>query len=337
MAEKSPVEPIHVHFVLLPDSLILDWAGPAEALRMANQALQLRGEGPAFILHFVSPAAQTRSSVGACISGLITLPDTGVLAQGSHWIVLVGQAGASIELDSPGARVVLHWLRALRLQTGRLELVCICSGAIIAARAGLLAQHRVTTHHQHLDELRNTEPACDVVQNRVFVIDTPVCTSAGVTTGLDLMLYRIGQTCGPVLAAQVAQTMVLPLRRGPHDPELSPFLQHRNHLHPAVHRVQDAVGEQPRKDWTLPRMAQIAFVTPRHLGRLFAEHAHTTPQNYVRNIRLALSEHALKMGKNVQQAADIAGFHSDTQLRRAWHAAGKIGTPSACASQSLKL
>ena len=33
---RSP--PWEVLFLLLPDSLILDWAGPAEALRIANKA-----------------------------------------------------------------------------------------------------------------------------------------------------------------------------------------------------------------------------------------------------------------------------------------------------------
>lgn len=37
-------------------SLILDWAGPAEALRIANQIRRAQGHAPAFELHFVSPA-----------------------------------------------------------------------------------------------------------------------------------------------------------------------------------------------------------------------------------------------------------------------------------------
>ena len=72
--------------------------------------------------------------------------------------------------------------------------------------------------------------ACDVVANRVFLMDGPVSSSAGVTTGIDLFLHRITAVCGPALAAQVAQAMVVALRRGPNDPELSPFLCHRNHL-----------------------------------------------------------------------------------------------------------
>jgi len=155
-----------------------------------------------------------------------------------------------------------------------------------------------------------------------------VYSSAGVTTGIDLMLHRIGQTCGEAVAAQVAQTMVVALRRGPQDPELSPFLAYRNHLHPALHRVQDAVSSQPAQDWHLARMAQVACTSPRHLTRLFMLHAGIAPLQYLRRIRLAVAQTALQSGRNVTQAAALAGFGSDTQLRRAWHQLGESGTPS---------
>ena len=80
MAEKPRLiapsgAPVNVHFVMLDDSLVLDWAGPAEALRIANQCLHSRGSPPAFALHFVGPRPQARSSVGAQLTGLAPLPD----------------------------------------------------------------------------------------------------------------------------------------------------------------------------------------------------------------------------------------------------------------------
>lgn len=121
----------------------------------------------------------------------------------------------------------------------------------------------------------------------MFVEDGPVHSSAGVTTGMDLTLHLIARHCGPAIAAQVAQTMVMPLRRGPHDPELSPFLASRDHLHPALHRVQDAVSQQPAHGWNLPRMAEVSHTSPRHLTRLFTQHAGIAPLHYLRSIRLA--------------------------------------------------
>lgn len=321
----QPHDPIHVYFALLPGSLVLDWAGPAEALRIANQVLVNQGQPERFVQHFVSPTPQSKTSVGALLTGLEPLPAT---LPAPAWVVLVGLAGPRINVGSDEARALLHWLRGLRPAAGRLELLTICAGSVLAAHAGLLTGRRATTHHQHLDELAAVDPRCDVVANRVFVADGAIHSSAGVTTGIDLLLHRISDTCGPALAAQVAQAMVVALRRGPDDPEFSPFLHHRNHLHPALHRVQDAVGQQPQADWNVPAMARVAHTSPRHLTRLFIEHAGIAPLSYLRRIRLATAEAALQSGQNVTQAALMAGFSSDTQLRRAWHQFGRQGTPS---------
>ncbi|WP_342618059.1 helix-turn-helix domain-containing protein [Rhodoferax sp. GW822-FHT02A01] len=314
-----------VVFLLLPESLILDWAGPAEALRIANDILLAQGQAEPFRLRYVSPLPQTMSSVGVAIAGLEPLPATLPLPT---WVVVVGQPGPFIDVESPAMRSALEWLSGLRLQNGTLELLAICAGTVLAAHAGLLNRRRATTHHQHLEELQSVAPTCQVVSNRVFVEDAPVFSSAGVTTGIDLVLHRIGALCGPALAAQVAQTMVVAMRRGPQDPELSPFLSYRNHLHPALHRVQDAIGSAPANDWNLEAMAQVAHTSPRHLTRLFVEHAQVAPLAYLRQIRLAVAQSALRSGRNVTQAAEMAGFGSDTQLRRAWRQFGVHGTPS---------
>jgi len=328
----DPQPLIRVAFVLLPHSLALDWAGPAEALRIANQVLRSQGQPERFALEFVGPDPQTMSSVGLQLAGLAPLPippnQRGTADARPLWVVLVGQPGQTIRVDNDATRSALHWLRGLRLAPGVVELVSICAGSVLAAHAGQLAGHRATTHHQHLDELRQVEPRCDVVANRVFVEDAPVYSSAGVTTGIDLMLHRIGTVCGPALAAQVAQTMVVALRRGPQDPELSPFLAYRNHLHPALHRVQDAVSEMPASGWTVPGMAEVAHTSPRHLTRLFLEHTGIAPLQYLRRIRLAVAQTALQSGHSVGRAAEVAGFSSDTQLRRAWQQFALAGTPS---------
>jgi len=320
--------PIRVVFVLLERTLALDWAGPAEALRIANQLCVASGQPAPFALEFVSPQPDAVSSVGVTLSGLAPLPVDLADGAAAAWVVLLGQRGERIDVSGADTQAVLHWLRALPLAAGRIELMTICAGTLLAAHAGVLAGRRATTHHHHLDELRAVAPDCEVVSNRVFVLDPPLYSSAGVTTGIDLVLHRIAQTCGEPLAAQVAQSMVVALRRGPHDPELSPFLAYRNHLHPALHRVQDAISKRPGLEWDVPRMAAVAHASPRHLTRLFVDHAGIAPLGYLRRIRLASAQLALASGANVTQAAEASGFGSDTQLRRAWRQFGLAGSPS---------
>ncbi|MEJ6024004.1 GlxA family transcriptional regulator [Ramlibacter sp. PS4R-6] len=317
--------PIPVWFVLLPGSLVLDWGGPAEALRIANQCLAERGEAQRFELRFIGPETAPVTSVGIAVTGVDPLPES--LPEGS-WLVLVGMPGRQFDPTQPGAPETLRWLQQQRPGQRGLRIVTVCAGSLIAAHAGLLDGRRATTHHQHLEELRKVAPSCDVVGNRVFVLDGDVASSAGVTTGIDLALHLIAQECGAPLAARVAQTMVVALRRGPNDPELSPFLAHRGHVHAALHRVQDAVCAEPQQDWTLARMAAVGHTSARHLTRLFVEHAGTAPMVYVRRIRLALAQAALASGQGVTRAAEIAGFSSDTQLRRAWRSLGLAGRPS---------
>jgi transcriptional regulator GlxA family with amidase domain len=79
-------------------------------------------------------------------------------------------------------------------------------------------------------------------------------------------------------------------------------------------------------------MAEVGHTSPRHLTRLFVEHAGTAPLLYVRRIRLALAQAALASGQGVTRAAELAGFSSDTQLRRAWHRLGMAGRPSDAAA-----
>jgi transcriptional regulator GlxA family with amidase domain len=322
---------IDVFFVLLPGSLILDWAGPAEAFRIANQVLKAGGKRSRFRLRFIGPAPDAPTSVFINVTGIEPLP---AALPDPSWLLLVGMPGVRIDTQAPAARVTIDWLRGLRPGQDHLHLVTICAGALLAAHAGLLNGRRATTHHQHLDELREAAPGCEVVANRVFVIDGAVASSAGITTGIDLALHLITQQCGAALASQVAQTMVVALRRGPNDAELSPFLAYRNHLHAALHRVQDAVSDQPQLDWNVTRMAEKGHTSARHLARLFMAHADIAPLDYLRRIRLAAAQAALQSGRSVTQAAELAGFTSDTQLRRAWRQYGLDGTPSS-ANRSL--
>ena len=197
-------------------------------------------------------------------------------------------------------------------------MVAICSGALLAARAGLLDARRCTTHHELLSALRALAPDAQVIDNRVFVVDGPVASSAGITAGIDLALHLIAEECGEALAASVAEDMVVYLRRSPRDPELSPFLVHRRHLHAVVHRVQDAIITKPERDWDMAALAAVGHATERHLLRLFIDHAGVSPLHYLRLIRLERARQSLERGASVTRAAEVAGFRSGLQLRRAW-------------------
>src|SRR5436305_12831645 len=93
---------------------------------------------------------------------------------------------------------------------------------------------------------------------------------------------------------------------------------HRRHLHPPVHRVQDAIVSEPERDWDMASLAQIGNAAERHLLRLFIDNAGISPLHFLRLIRLERARQSLEFGATVTRAAAVAGFGSDVQLRRAW-------------------
>jgi transcriptional regulator GlxA family with amidase domain len=302
------VPPREVVFVILPDVVLLDLAGPVDAFRNAND----RAPG-SYRLRFVGAEPSAPTAAGLCFSGLEPLPPR--LAPGTI-LVLTGIAGAAIDTQQSATRQVIEWLRGTANPT---QLLCVCAGSVLAARAGLLAGRECTTHHAHLEELRRAEPRARVLDNRVFVEDGPVFTSAGVTAGLDLALHVIGRQLGPRVAAEIARELVVYLRRAGTDPALSPWVMHRNHLHPAVHRVQDAVTRDPAARWSSAQLSAVACTSARNLSRLFAEHAHCSPLDYVQLIRFAFAKQLVMQSRlDLEHVASRAGFRSAQHLRRVW-------------------
>ncbi|CAM8665869.1 COG4977 Transcriptional regulator containing an amidase domain and an AraC-type DNA-binding HTH domain [Comamonadaceae bacterium] len=299
--------PLHIYLVLTPNVLMLDYAGPAEALRMA------RDMGAPIALHACGPQGDIPTSLNTGLTGLEALPSA--LPERSL-VLVVGNSNEAVDYATDAARTVVHWLKALPPGT---RLASICSGALLLAQAGCLDGRHCTTHHTLIADLQALAPRAQVVSDRIFVDDGEVLTSAGITTGIDLALYLIEQEAGAELAARVARRLVMYQRRGTHDPQVSPWLAHRNHMHPAVHRAQDAVAREPQRNWTLAELADVACVSPRHLTRLFAQHAGISVVVYQQQLRIARAKQLLAQhGWPVERVAEACGFASARDLRRVW-------------------
>jgi transcriptional regulator GlxA family with amidase domain len=97
-------------------------------------------------------------------------------------------------------------------------------------------------------------------------------------------------------------------------------LQGRNHIHPAVHRVQDAIAADLTKSWSLSALARLAGASDRHLSRLFQEHVGMSIPEYSNRLRVAYAQELLRETRfDMERVAEQSGFSSTRQLRRAWH------------------
>ena len=311
---------IPVYVVLPPRLLLLDVAGPLEVLRRANH-LQ---SGAYFEVRYIGPSSSLRTSISLTVTGIQPLPD---VVPESAWIVLAGDveellcsggsARESSRADEADEKAIVKWLRDSILPGHKL--ISICSGALLAGRAGLLDGRACTTHHSCCDELAKLAPLARVLDNRLYVEDGNCYSSAGITTGVDLMLQLVGQLIGQVNAVAIARYLVVYLRRSGGDPQLSPWLEGRNHMHPAVHRVQDMIAADPTKSWNVSKLARMVGLSNRHLSRLFHEHVGMSFMDYNNRLRIGLARELLSQTRlDMERIAERAGFSSSRQLRRAW-------------------
>jgi transcriptional regulator GlxA family with amidase domain len=312
---------IPVFVALPPRLLLLDIAGPLEVLRQANRVQEL----VRFDVRYVGPNPELLTSIGITLASIDPLPRE---LPPEAWVVLAGDVenvmqsgggtgpGKSRE-DETDEEAIVAWLKQA-IRPGH-RLISICTGALMAARAGLLDGHACTTHHLSCAELAAIAPKATVLENRLYVEDGERYSSAGITAGIDLMLHLVHECTNQSCAIAVARYLVVYLRRSGADPQLSPWLEGRNHLHPAVHRVQDTIANDLRKAWTLKRLAKVAGASERHLSRLFHEHAGMSIADYSNRLRVALAQELLReTNLDMEHVAEQAGFSSTRQLRRAW-------------------
>jgi transcriptional regulator GlxA family with amidase domain len=99
------------------------------------------------------------------------------------------------------------WIRRVAGQAK--TVASVCTGALLLARAGLLANRRATTHWASLDLLASLDPTITVKRDRRYVSDG-IVTSAGVAAGLDMAFAIVESVCGKVVADETARYIEYP-------------------------------------------------------------------------------------------------------------------------------
>lgn len=79
----------------------------------------------------------------------------------------------------------------------------VCTGAFILQVAGLLEGKKCTTHWQFVDKLNELSGENNAITDVRFVRDGHVVTAAGVSAGIDMALWLVGQWYSPALARLV--------------------------------------------------------------------------------------------------------------------------------------
>jgi transcriptional regulator GlxA family with amidase domain len=198
------------------------------------------------------------------------------------------------------------------------RMAATCHGAFVLAEAGLLDGRRATTHWVRAGELRARYPKVRVDEDRIFVADGPVWTSAGMTAGIDLALALIEEDLGLEAARTVARRLVLYHRRAGGQSQFSSLLE----LEPKSDRIQ-TVLTYARRNLTgrlsVEDLAEVAHLSPRQFSRAFQAETGQTPARAVENLRLEGARALLEdTNHTIDVVAQQTGFGDRNRMRRAF-------------------
>lgn len=303
-----------VVFPIVDGFEIFDLAGPLQVLHEANLL------GARYELIFAGLERSVEAQQSVTLAKLRSLPHIGpddlAIVPGSRVFRESRQVAKYAPLST--------WLR--KSHDAGATVASVCVGAFLLGRAGLLDGRACTTHWKHTDELARRFPRARVLNDRLFVLNERVMSSAGIASGVDMTLAYVEAGHGAKMAAAIAREMVVHVRRSGTDSQLNPLLGYRDHVEGGVHAVQDRIINEPAERHSLDDLARLARMSRRHLTRQFRAATGISVAQYHNAIRL---EHARALladrSLTVEAVAQRCGLADARHLRRLWRDA--FGTP----------
>jgi len=287
----------------------LDLVGPLEVFATASLVAAAKGrDGYQTVVASVDGRPVTTSS------GL-TLATTKLLDADKRADTLVLPGGAGIHAARSDSRIV-DWTRTVA--AGVRRVASVCTGAFLAAQAGLLDGCVATTHWASADQLAREFPSIVVDPDPIFVRSSAkVWTAAGVTAGIDLALSLVEEDHGTDVAQTVARWLVLYLRRPGGQTQFSAPVWVARAKREPIRAVQDAIDAEPGGAHSICDLARRVDMSPRHFTRVFTDEVGESPGAYVERVRTEAARRQLEQTDDTVVAiAARCGFGTSETMRR---------------------
>jgi transcriptional regulator GlxA family with amidase domain len=223
--------------------------------------------------------------------------------------------GATVEIGEASPKLLAFIRKSLDVSR---RVTAPCTGAFTLAQAGILDGRRATTHWAYARELQTRYPQIRVEEDRIFIVDGSVWTSAGMSAGIDLALAMAEKDLGVEIARAVAKKMVVYHRRAGGQSQFSALLE----LEPKSDRIQSALAYAKRNLHTplsVEQLADAAHLSPRQFSRAFRAETGQSPAKAIENLRVESARLLMEQGQlPIDVVARETGFADRERMRRAF-------------------
>ncbi|MDF2682884.1 MAG: hypothetical protein K0R47_4074 [Brevibacillus sp.] len=122
-------------------------------------------------------------------------------------------------VDEAKYKPVREWIQ----KHAKTEIVSICAGAENLADAGLLKGKSSTLHWQVFEQAKKQYTETNWIADRRYVQDGNIVGSAGLTSGIDAVLYVISQKLGEPMSEKIAKELNYPSYHFVKNPKVDPY------------------------------------------------------------------------------------------------------------------
>lgn len=193
----------------------------------------------------------------------------------------------------------------------------VCTGVFALGYAGLLQARQITTHWSVCDILQTEFPGSLVQNNKVYVRDGNLRSSAGILTGIDLALALVEEDLGRETAINIGKLLVIAGIRTGESPQQSALIRSQTRASIPVRELISWLQFNFTADCSVDVLADRMGLSPRHFSRLFTSETGISPSRYVQIMRLEYAALLLKTTHwNIHHIAEKSGFLSMDALRR---------------------
>jgi len=211
---------------------------------------------------------------------------------------------------------LLEYIRNAPRQCRRVA--AVCTGTFVLAAAGLLEGKNATTHWFHAQAFKKQYPGVQLEEDRIFVVDGQIWTSAGMAACVDLALAIVEKDFGLEAARAVARKLVVMQRRGGGQSQFSALLE----LDAKSDRVQMAlahVRENLAGNLSVEALAEAARLSPRQFSRVFREETGQSPAKAVERLRVEAARLMMETTRHpIEVIARETGFGDRERMRQAF-------------------
>lgn len=189
-----------IGMLIFEDVEELDFVGPWEVFTMVNTMIETLNLDKAGLS--VVTISQHGGTV-RCAKGLKVIADHSFASCPKLDVLLVPGGMGTRKLVSDAA----HLAFVDKVAAGCTWVTSVCTGSLVLTAAGPARGKTVTTHWAFVPELKARNEAKTVRDDMRYVRDGNVVTAAGVSAGIDMALWLVGQLYDPDTARLVQKGM----------------------------------------------------------------------------------------------------------------------------------